>query len=149
MKARNAALAAIHEADVVSRRGHRFDSARTLPIVVENALEEQDAKDFTVSKGVEILKALGIFADVERASQGTHIRAGRGKLRGRRYRTPRSLLVVTTKLDGVARAFRNLPGVEVVDPSGLNAEVLAPGGDPGRLTLFTETALEALRGWTP
>ena len=149
VKARNAALAAIHEADVVSRRGHRFDSARTLPIVVENALEEQDAKDFTVSKGVEILKALGIFADVERASQGTHIRAGRGKLRGRRYRTPRSLLVVTTKLDGVARAFRNLPGVEVVDPSGLNAEVLAPGGDPGRLTLFTETALEALRGWTP
>ena len=147
LKARNSALAAIHRPETVARRGHRFESDRTLPIVVENSLEEEKASDLTVAKGVEILRALGVYADVERASAGTHIRAGRGKLRGRKYRTPRSILVVTMKFDGVSRAFRNLPGVEVVSPSGLNAEVLAPGGDPGRLTLFTESALDALRGW--
>ena len=147
MKARNSALAASHLPETVSGRGHRFESDRTLPIVVENALEEEKAADLTVAKGVQILRALGVYADVERASAGTHIRAGRGKLRGRKYRTPRSILVVTMKFDGVSRAFRNLPGVEVVSPAGLNAEVLAPGGDPGRLTMFTESALDALRGW--
>ncbi|TLZ54927.1 MAG: 50S ribosomal protein L4 [Methanobacteriota archaeon] len=147
MKARNSALAASHLPETVSGRGHRFESDRTLPIVVENALEEEKAADLTVAKGVQILRALGVYADVERASAGTHIRAGRGKLRGRKYRTPRSILVVTMKFEGVSRAFRNLPGVEVVSPAGLNAEVLAPGGDPGRLTMFTESALDALRGW--
>jgi len=69
-------------------------------------------------------------------------------MRGRVYRTPRSVLFVATKADSLARVFRNLPGVEVVTPAALNAEVLAPGGDPGRLTVFTEDALEALRGWS-
>ena len=147
-KARNAALAALREAETVARRGHKFEADRTLPIVVENALEEQELSDLTAAKGVEILRALGVYQDVERAVRGTHIRAGRGKLRGRKYRTPRSVLLVTMKLDGVSRAFRNLAGVEVVNPSGLNAEVLAPGGDPGRLTIFTESALDALRGWS-
>jgi large subunit ribosomal protein L4e len=147
VKARNAALAALRQAEIVSRRGHRFDSERTLPIVVETTLEEQDEDDLTVVRGVQILRALGVYQDIERASRGTHIRAGRGKMRGRRYRTPRSVLLVASKPEGIARAFRNLPGVEVVGPSGLNAEVLAPGGDPGRLTIFTESALEALRGW--
>ena len=146
--ARNAALAALREAETVARRGHKFERDRTLPIIVENALEEREDADLTAAKGVEILQALGVFQDVERAVRGTHIRAGRGKLRGRQYRTPRSLLLVTTKLDGVSRTFRNLAGVEVVSPSGLNAEVLAPGGDPGRLAIFTENALEAIRGWS-
>src|SRR3989441_18721 len=36
---------------------------------------------------------------------------------------------------------------EDVTPAALNAEVLAPGGDPGRLTVFSEGALEILRSW--
>lgn len=150
-KARNAAVAALHQADLVMRRGHKFEAARTLPIVVANELEEIDVDDLehATKRGVEILQALGVYEDVERAERGTHIRAGRGKMRGRRYRVPRSVLLVASKLDGVARCFRNLPGVEVVSPARLNAEILAPGGDPGRLAIFTENALEALRGWSP
>src|SRR5439155_348847 len=75
--------------------------------------------------------------------------AGRGKMRGRRYRQPRSLLVVVKDPAKVRRLFGNLPGVEVVSPAGLSAEVLAPGGDPGRLTMFSEGALEVLRSWSP
>ena len=166
VKARNAALSALRHAEIVTRRGHRFDETRTLPIVVENALEElwqtlerdreerrerkEEGADriHAAKRSVEILQALGVLADVERATAGTHIRAGRGKMRGRVYRTPRSVLFVATKADSLARVFRNLPGVEVVTPAALNAEVLAPGGDPGRLTVFTEDALEALRGWS-
>ena len=68
-------------------------------------------------------------------------------MRGRRYRQPTSLLVVVKDPASVRRLFGNLPGVDVVSPSALNAEILAPGGDPGRLTMFSEGALEVLRGW--
>ena len=147
LKARNGALAALRQPDLVARRGHRFENGRTLPIVVTNELEEGD-DNATSARGAEALRALGLWSDVERAAQGTHIRAGRGKMRGRKYRTPKSVLVVATKPEAVARAFRNLPGVDVVHPNQLNAEVLAPGGEPGRLAIFTESALEALRGWS-
>jgi len=61
---------------------------------------------------------------------------------------PTSLLIVLSTREKADRGFRNLPGVYVTTPSGLNAEVLAPGGDAGRLAIFSESALEQLRGWT-
>ena len=71
------------------------------------------------------------------------LRAGRGKRRGRVRRTPRSLLVVTAG-PGQASGFRNLPGVDVVDVHRLTTEDLAPGGDPGRVTIFSRPALSSL-----
>src|SRR5207244_1297913 len=65
-RARNAALAALKEAETVARRGHKFEAERTLPIVVENALEEREEADLTAAKGAEILRALGVYADIER-----------------------------------------------------------------------------------
>ena len=53
-------------------------------------------------------------------------------------------LLVITKNDGVAEAARNLPGMEVVSVESLNAEVLAPGTHPGRLTVWTNSAFEKL-----
>jgi len=89
-----------------------------------------------------------VFDDVERAKEGTSVRAGRGKMRGRRYRTPRSILVVVSKKCEVARSVRNLPGVDVSLPSKLNASNLAPGGAPGRLMVISESALAAIGGWS-
>jgi len=145
--ARNAALAALKESTIVRERGHRFRQALSLPVIVEDRLESVEIEDGAVRKGMEILERLGLLADVERAKSGIHIRAGRGKMRGRRYRTPTSLLLVVKEAAKVRRAFGNLPGVDVVSPAGLDAEVLAPGGDPGRLTMFSEGALEVLRSW--
>ena len=42
------------------------------------------------------------------------------------------------------KAARNLPGVDVVTAKDLCAEDLAPGGDMGRLTIWTKSAIEAL-----
>jgi large subunit ribosomal protein L4e len=44
-------------------------------------------------------------------------------------------------------AARNLPGVDVVLVKDLNVELLAPGAKPGRLTVFTKSAIEYLEGW--
>jgi large subunit ribosomal protein L4e len=147
--ARNAALAAVKEVAIVAARGHEFKEALSLPVVIEDGIETLEPDGGATREGVKILNRLGVYSDVERAKEGRHVRAGRGKMRGRRYRQPRSLLVVVKDPAKVRRLFGNLPGIEVVSPAGLNAEVLAPGGDPGRLTLFSEGALEVLRSWSP
>ena len=147
--ARNAALAAVRDPSLVSSRGHRFDEDLSLPVIVEDGIESVDLDNRATREGLRILNRLGVIADVDRAKDGRHIRAGRGKMRGRRYRQPRSLLIVVKEADKVRRLFGNLPGVEVVSPAALNAELLAPGGDPGRLTVFSEGALEVLRSWSP
>jgi len=145
--ARNAALAAVRDPRIVASRGHRFPDGITLPVVIEDGIETLTPETGATREGLKILNQLGLAPDVERAKDGRHIRAGRGKMRGRRYRQPRSVLVVVKEAGTVRRLLGNLPGVEVVSPSGLNAEVLAPGGDPGRLTVFSEGALEVLRSW--
>ncbi len=82
--------------------------------------------------------------DVVRAKAGKNIRAGRGKTRGRKYKTPRGPLLVVGEDKGISLAARNHPGVEVVVVDNLNAELLAPGTHPGRLTLYTRSAVEKL-----
>ena len=153
--ARGAALAALKEPDLVRARGHRFDAKLTLPIVVEDAIEAALPKvkvgnrsELRPTKAaLQLLEALGVAADVQRAQIGTHVRAGRGKMRGRRWREPRGPLLVVSKIDEARRHFANLPGVEVRPVTHLDVEVLAPGGEPGRLTIFSESALKALRVW--
>lgn len=145
--ARNAALAAVQDPSLVTARGHRFDRELSLPVVLEDAIETLEPEEGATREGVAILERLGLHEDVVRAKAGRHVRAGRGKMRGRRLRQPRSLLVVVRDPAKVRRLFGNLPGVEVVNPTALNAEILAPGGDAGRLVLFSEGAIELIRSW--
>ncbi|MFO8132569.1 MAG: 50S ribosomal protein L4 [Thermoplasmatota archaeon] len=136
--ARRAALAATASPELVAKRGHRFGEDVTLPLVVDNEFEQLTrTKDM-----IAALQKLGVYDDVERARRGRHIRAGTGKRRGRRYKTPRSVLIVAGSTENVKKAAGNLMGVDVVSPQELNVLHLAPGGDPGRLTIFTVNALE-------
>jgi large subunit ribosomal protein L4e len=142
-KARNSALSATKEARLIAKRGHKFKKSITVPIVVEDSLE----KITTVKEALSTLNKLGIKGDLDRARNGIHIRAGRGKMRGRKYRKPKSLLMIVKDYEKASRGFSNLPGIDVTTPEQLNIELLAPGGMPGRLTLFTESALKQLEGW--
>ncbi|MEE9150617.1 MAG: 50S ribosomal protein L4 [Thermoplasmata archaeon] len=142
-KARNSALSATKEASLISQRGHKFKKSITVPIVVEDSIE----KIVTVKEAMRTLEKLGVKEDLKRARSGIHIRAGRGKMRGRRYRKPKSLLLVVRDHKRALRGFSNLPGIDVTTPEHLSVEILAPGGTPGRLTLFTEGALKRLEGW--
>ncbi|HEX9863276.1 MAG TPA: 50S ribosomal protein L4, partial [Candidatus Bathyarchaeia archaeon] len=45
---------------------------------------------------------------------------------------------------GLTEAAQNIPGITVAKVNDLNAELLAPGTHPGRLTLWTNSALEQL-----
>jgi len=142
-RARNAALAATRHAELLRRRGHRFNPEMTLPIVVVDKVEETA----TAEAALEMLSALNLVDDVTRCKEHVTLRAGRGKMRGRVYRSPKSLLLVVSNPGEVKKGFGNLPGIDISTPAGLNAEILAPGGDPGRLTVFSAGAFEKLRGW--
>jgi len=150
--ARNSALAATTNIDMVSNRGHRFaEEISSLPIVLgdysENG-EKIDIEAFNLNGGTRkvnaIFEALGLGDDLRRARDGRKIRAGKATMRGRVHKTPKSVLLVVANKDGLAKAARNLPGVDVVAAKDLSAEHLAPGGDLGRLTVFTKAAVEAL-----
>jgi large subunit ribosomal protein L4e len=135
------ALAATSNKEIVSQRGHKFDDKLTLPVVLDDGFEKIDK----TKKLIDILDKIGVYEDVLRSANGKHIRAGKGKIRGRKYKTPKSLLIVTSK-DNLSRSIRNLSGVDVIKPNLLNVEYLAPGGDAGRLTVFTESALKEIGG---
>ena len=87
---------------------------------------------------------IGVWADIFRVKDSRKIRAGKGKMRGRKMKQAVGPLLVITKNDGIAEAARNLPGLDVVSVESLNAEVLAPGTHSGRLTVWTNSAFQKL-----
>jgi len=142
--AKLSALAAMSDGERVSKRGHWFDENVTLPVVVENDFESLE----TTSEVLDVLRSIGVGDDIERSKGGRKVRPGRGKMRGRRYKIPRSLLIVVSRDDApLFRSAKNLPGVDIVSPGRINTSVLAPGGDPGRLAVFTEAAIDQVGGW--
>lgn len=139
--AKASALAASSNLELVSGRGHKVGEKVSLPVVVKDDLAAiMKAKDVLL-----VLEKIGLADDLARAKDGRNERPGIGKLRGRRLKTPKSLLFVTAT-DKEARGFRNLPGVDVLSVKQLDTERLAPGGDAGRLLVITESALKALGG---
>ena len=154
--ARDSALAATTDKHIVSTRGHRFhDEIDTLPLIIgdykevrDEGEESMDIEAFSLEhptrKLIAILESLGLGDDLQRARDGRKVRAGKGTMRGRRHRTPKSVLMVVSQKSGLALAGRNIPGVDVVSVRDLAAEDLAPGGDVGRLTVFTKKAVEEL-----
>lgn len=134
-----AALAATREPRLLATRGHRLPEKIHLPVVVENGLEEVA----TASEARKLLDRLKLWDEVERARNGVRHQSGRARRRGRGRHTPVGILIVTSA-PGRARGFQNLSGVDVVPTHRLGTEDLAPGGEPGRLTLFTPASLDAL-----
>merc|ERR1719502_1018105 len=98
------------------------------------------------SAAVALLKKFGAYADVEKVMASKTMRAGKGKMRNRRFVQRRGPLVIYEKDGGLTRAFRNLPGVELADVASLNLLQLAPGGHVGRFVIWTEAAFAALDG---
>lgn len=134
------AVAATARKDLVEARGHRIENVPQLPLVVDDELSMIKRTADTR----EVFRKLGIMDDIVRAKEGKKIRAGKGKMRGRKYRTPRGPLIVVGDDKGITRGARNHPGVDVVRVENLNAELLAPGTHPGRLTVFTRSVIEKL-----
>lgn len=136
-KAIRSALAAAVDKKLVAAHGHALPQA--YPFLISNAFE---ALDKTASVQDAFTK-LGLEQELQRSSR-KKIRAGRGKSRGRKYRTAAGPLIVVGGDCKLLKAAKNLAGVDIIQANRLNASLLAPGAVPGRLTLFTASAIDKI-----
>ncbi len=122
--------------DLVSARGHKFSE---LISVVDSKIES-----LSKTKDVKsLLLKLNLKDELERVSE-KKIRPGRGTMRNRKYRTKKGPLLVVSKKCSLTDSATNILGIDVCEVKDLNVNLLAPGGNPGRMTLFSEKAIELL-----
>ncbi len=135
-KAIRSALAATLDNSIVSKK-HRVPD--NYPFILESKFEDiSKTKD-----AFKVLGLIGIMPELDRCKQ-KKVRAGRGKLRGRKYKRKVGALIVVSKKCNLEKSAANIPGCRVVDVKKLNAALLAPGAVPGRLTFFTDKSLEVM-----
>jgi len=134
------ALAASSLPALVMARGHRIDNIAEVPLVVSDSIESITK----TSAAVAFLKRVNAFQDIERVKSSRKLRTGKGKLRNRRYVQRRGPLIVYNADNGIVKAFRNIPGVELAQVSRLNLLSLAPGGHLGRFCVWGESAFKKL-----
>jgi len=134
------AIAATAQKETIVSRGHKIGNVVQFPLVVEDAIE-----GLTKAKEVEAAFAsLGLEADLIRVRDSRSIRAGKGKRRGRKMKQAIGPLIIVVDGKSLVNAASNIPGVEVTTVTNLNTEMLAPGTHPGRLTVWTNGAIEKL-----
>eukprot|EP01083_Nonionella_stella_P148503 470174_1 len=121
-------------------RGHVIDQVPEMPIVIGGDFEGTKK----TAAFLKIMESMGCNGDIEKVQDSKKLRAGKGKMRNRRYTMRRGPLVVYDSADGVQFAARNVPGVELVQVERLNLLQLAPGGHMGRLIVWTEAAFKKL-----
>ena len=136
-KAIRSALAATMDSSIVAKRGHALPEK--FPFLIANDFE----KLVKTSEVFDALEKIGLSADLERGGR-RNIRPGVGKTRGRKYKRSKGPLLVVSGECDLIKAAKNIPGVDIVEIKKLNAKLLAPGSHPGRLTLFTNSAIEKL-----
>lgn len=137
-KAIRSAISATIKVELVKGRGHTPPEG--YPFVLENKIEDiKKTKELTA-----VLKNLGLKKELARTSEKKKI-GGKGKSRGRKYKEKKGILIITSKECDLMKSASNIPGLDVENINKINAEILAPGGVPGRLTIFTQGAIDKLK----
>jgi large subunit ribosomal protein L4e len=134
------AIAATGVPGLVMARGHKIDDVPEMPLVLADSLNRvSKTKD-----AIAILKKCGAYDDVEKSKNSRKIHSGVGKMRNRRHTQRKGPMVVYDVSEGLDKAFRNLPGVELTLVDNLSLLDLAPGGHLGRFVVWTKGAFEKL-----
>jgi len=99
-----------------------------------------DEKILSVKTKEFIAIVKGLFGDAfETVLKHKKVRAGIGKMRGRKYKSNAGLLFVISSDEKM-----NRKGIDVVKVDELLVGDLAPNGEPGRLTCYTEKAIKEI-----
>lgn len=129
------AIAATASLQIVRGRGHRFEEDVALPLVVSDEVEKLSK----ASEAKRFLESIGVWDDIVRVRKSKRIGHG-----GRTHSV--GPLIVVSDGQVARKAFGNFEGVDVVAARDLSVEALAPGTRPGRLTIWSESAMKALDG---
>jgi len=136
------AIAATGIPAIVMSKGHRIEEISEVPLVVSDKVEEYKK----TKEAVGLLKRLKAWNDIKKVYNSKRFRAGKGKMRNRRRIMKRGPLVIYGQDNGISRAFRNIPGITLINVSRLNLLKMAPGGHVGRFCIWTESAFRKLDG---
>jgi large subunit ribosomal protein L4e len=121
-------------------KGHRIEGVPEVPLVLSDKVEEVKK----TKEAVKILRNTAVWSDIEKVKATKRFRAGKGKMRNRRRIMKRGPLVIYNKDNGITKAFRNIPGVTLLQVEKLNLLKVAPGGHVGRFCIWTESAFKRL-----
>lgn len=134
------ALAATAVPALVMSKGHLIQGIPEVPLVVSDKVQEYKK----TKEAVTLLRKIGALADIKKVYKSKRHRAGRGKMRNRRRIMRKGPCVIYEKDQGIVKAFRNIPGITLMNVSHLNLLKLAPGGHVGRFCIWTESAFRKL-----
>lgn len=124
------ALRSALSATVQPEFASRYAGEKQQPIIIEDSFQDlKKTKDV-----LEALKTLGLNDELRVKRK---VRAGRGKSRGRKFRKRRGPLIIVSK-----EALPSPPGAEVINVKDITVSDIAPGGDAGRLCIWTQSSIE-------
>jgi large subunit ribosomal protein L4e len=136
-KAIRSAIAASIDKAIVALNGHRLPEK--YPFIIDSSYEDLDK----TKSVVDAFEKMGLTSEMERASIAK-IRAGQGKLRGRRLVLKRGPVIVVSGACKLEKAAANMRGFEVVRVDRLSALCLSHDVKPGRMAFFTKKAIEKM-----
>lgn len=135
-KAIRSAISATLSKEFVSKN-HKIP--QSYPFIADSKIE-----DLTKTKDiVSALKTWGFEEELDRVKD-TKIRAGRGKMRGRKYQVKTGPAIIVSKECKLTKAAKNIKGLKIIDVTSINTFDLTNGQKPGRATIFTQSAVEKL-----
>jgi len=138
--AKASAVAATAMRNVVIGRGHRVGGVASLPLVVEDEVEDiVKTRDL-----IRFMKKVGLGEELTRLYGGVKRRSRGASYRGFTTRRRIGPLFVLKEDRGICNAVSGIPGVEARLAKDLSILDLAPGSHPGRLTIWSESALKSL-----
>ena len=124
----------------IKKRGYNIENIPEIPLVIDDKIQ-------TIKKTNQIfsiLNELGFKNELKVTKVQKKIRAGKGKMRGRKYKRRKGILIVIKDDFGIVKAARNIPGTEIININDLSIEHLAPGGASGRLIIWAQSAFNEL-----
>ncbi len=127
----------------VEKRGYSIENIPDIPLVVDDKIQtiKKTAKMYS------ILCKLGFQEELLKVKRSKKLRSGKGKTRGRKYKKKKGILVVIKDDFGITKASRNISGTEIIKFENLSINNLAPGGVPGRLIIWTQSAFNELNNY--
>ena len=130
---------AISSAVAATASGQHVKAKHNTPLIVVSGIDSiKKTRDM-----VALFKKMGLGNVVEESKEKKHSKPGirRGAVQ-RKYK--KSVLLVVGTDNGAVRAARNIAGSDACTVDNLSAEMLAPGGVPGRTTVWSESAIAKL-----
>jgi len=127
----NSGFSATSDKRVIENKyGLKID--KKLPLVVSSDVLKLSTKEFYA-----FLEK--VFGTLNKILKNRKLRAGKGKLRGRRYKTNSGLLFVLGNNENL-----KINGIEITKVKDLKIKSLAPNGVIGRISIYTENAIKEI-----